>query len=214
MPDGRDLRPRTLPIEDLEEYTGSVFPSAATVREIDCEVVNNRIYFFFSRGTYLVDLKSYVGGLPGLLGDVRTGKFIYTDDTSNRPDPPETPLSLNNRRFSYVIYKLSSKNWQFCRDHPPVSIGELGKAAGVYFNARRIDENGKEERVDIDRRLPVTDNCMVAHFIADGFKATGFTGSYTHALNLHVDLIYEERERAYIPLVIDPDVRNPGGSGS
>lgn len=207
-----DKRILTIPVVELDEYpSGQDRPTLATVREIDADV-DGDISFFFSRGTFNVNLDAYTGGLSGLLEDVRTGHFKYTDDTYDRPQPPMTPLSLNNRRLSYVVYKLRSRNWQFAKNHPPFSIGKKGKDAQVYFEARRVDKYGNVERVR--KRKPVKDDCMVAYFIADGFKAAGFTGQYIHALNIHVDLVFGSRPRGYTPLIIDPDVRHPGGSGA
>lgn len=207
-----DTRILTIPVLELDEYpAGQGRPVLATVREIDADV-DGDISFFFSRGTFNVDLATYTGGLPGLLEDVRTERFKYMDDTYERPKPPMTPLSLNNPHLSYVVYKLRSRNWQFAKNRPPFSIGKKGKDAKVYFEARRIDKNGKVERVE--RKRPVKDDCMVAYFIADGYKAAGFTGQYIHALNIHVDLVFGKRPRGYTPLIIDPDVRHPGGSGA
>lgn len=203
---------RQLPLFELDENPDT-YPQIATVRELDAEVVGRRISFFFSRGTYFVDLTRYAGGLDGLLRDIREGDFDYSDNTSNRPDPPESPLSLNNQNLSYVVYKLSDKNWQFCRNHPPFSIGEEVKDLKIYFEARKFTPWGTKERVDIEHQIPVTDDCKVAYFIANGWKAMEPIGEYIHAINIHVDLVYEEGSIAYVPLVIDPDVRHPGGSG-
>jgi len=207
-----DRRMRTVPFEELGPFpAGQNRPVIATVREIDAEV-DGDISFFFSRGTFAVDLRTYGGGLPGLVEDVRAGTFQYVDNLSSRPQPPMTPLSLNNQRLSYVIYKLRSRNWQFARKHPPFSIGKKGKDANAYFEAMRVDRHGVAEPVDPLKAAK--DGSMVAYFIADGAKATGFTGRYVHALNVHVDLLFGSGGRGYMPLVIDPDVRHPGGSGA
>lgn len=207
-----DTRILTLPPNELDEKPPTR-PTIAKVMEIDAEVVSNRISFFFSRGTFLVDIAQYKNGLDGLLRDVREDNFTYDGDTSNWPDPPETPLSLKNELLTYVIYKLTPKNWQFAHDYPPFTIGKEGKDAKCYFEARRFDKLGNKDRITIKDRKPVADDCTVAYFIADGRKAKGFTGRYVHALNIHVELVYDERVRARVPIIIDPDIRYPGGSG-
>lgn len=212
MTESVDVKILTLPLYELGEYSGAP-PTSATVREIDAEITNNRISFFFSRATFYVDLTTYAGGLDGLLRDVRDNKFYYGDDTSNWPDPPQTPLSLKNEFLTYVVYKLSSKNWQFAHDYPPFTIGAEGKDAACYFEARRFDRHGNKDKVHIEHRVPSAEDCVVAYFIADGWKAKGIKGRYIHALNVHIELIYDGRERARIPIIVDPDVRYPGGSG-
>lgn len=194
------------------------YPTIATVREIDVEATHNWVSFFFSRGTYFVDLTTYPGGFDGLLRDVQSGAFRYEDDMSNRPDPPATPLSLNNQTLTYVVYKLADKNWQFCRNHPPFSMGPKLENSKLYCEARRVTRFGVKERVvqnPVTKEWsPVTDDCTVAYFIADGFAALGTTGIYTHAINIHVDFVFRAAETSYTPIIIDPDVRHPGGSGA
>lgn len=205
-----------LPVEELDEGPAQN-PMIATVREIDVEASSGWVSFFFSRATYFVDLTTYPGGLDGLLRDVQSGNFIYEDNSPNRPDPPETPLSLNNQALTYVVYKLSDKNWQFCRNHPPFTVGPKLKNKDIYFEARRVTPWGAKERIVWDpgteKWAPVTDECTVAYFIADGWKAKGIIGTYVHAINIHVDLVFKGTSTAYTPLIIDPDVRHPGGSG-
>jgi hypothetical protein len=55
---------------------------------------------------------------------------------------------------------------------------------------------------------------MVAYFLSDGQKAKGSKTSYIHPINIHVDLVYEGLATDYMPLIIDPDIRHPGGSGA
>ena len=207
-----------LPTVPMDEGPNQ-YPTIATVREIDIEATADWVSFFFSRGTYFVDLTTYSGGFDGLLRDLRNDAFIFEDDTfNNRPDPPATPLSLNNQGPSYVVYKLADKNWQFCRNHPPFSIGPKLQNSKLYCEARRIAPWGAKERIVQDpvteEWSPVTDRSMIAYFIADGFAALGTTGIYTHAINIHVDLVFRAATPAYTPLIIDPDVRHPGGSGA
>lgn len=215
MADLVDLRVLTLPLYEMSEMT-HLSPTRATVREIDVDVSNNEISIFFSRASFNVDINSYPNGLMGLLRDIRDDTFTYVDDpypTNHDPlDPPSTQLSLQNEHVAYVIYKLSSKNWQFAHDYPPFTIGEDARDADIYFKARRFDPAGTSHRVDMGARVPKVENCSVAYFMADGEKAKGFTGLYVHALNIHVEIISGAR-RARTPIIIDPDVRYPGGSG-
>lgn len=205
------------PFGDLEEFPNEPLPTHATVREINARVVDNEISFFFSRANYEVDLGIYDGGFAGLLRDLRTGEGSFPDFNGIRPQPPIPPLSLKNRDLRYVVYVLQlDKNWQFSRDHAPFSTEEgmtnpIG-ARRCHYGARRVDPNGNQERVIPG--MPAKDNCMVAYFVSNGAKAaSGTTGRYTHPLNIHVDLLFGAQDKGRIPLIIDPDIRFPGGSG-
>ena len=204
-----------LPVVEMDEKHNH-HPTVATIREIDAEAGGKWFSFFFSKANYFVDLTSYPGGFDRLLRDVHDPNFNFPDDT-NRPDPPLTPLSLNNQGLTYIVYRLSDKNWQFCRNHPPFSMGPKLQGKEIYCEARRVTPWGTGERV-VEVRPgewePVRDECSVAYFIADGWKAQGITGIYTHAINIHVDLVFPGQTPAYTPLIIDPDVRHPGGSGA
>jgi len=208
-----DRRIVTIPFDELDEYPSQTpRPQLATVREIDCKITGREISFFFSKAKYYIEIPNYPGRLKGLLKDIAQGNIRLPDKDGLNPPPPASPLSLKNKEVCYVIYRLNlRKNWQFAHDYPPFSIGPQGKAAECHFEARRVDSQGRRQRV-VDR-APKKDNCKVAYFISNGFTATGFTGQYVHALNLHVELLFGSGA-VRVPLIIDPDVRYPGGSGS
>ncbi len=59
-----------------------------------------------------------------------------------------------------------------------------------------------------DEDAALRDRCKIAFLAAKGKAAT-----YDHAINLHVDLVFDRVKPRLMPLMIDPDVRYPGGSG-
>jgi len=184
----------------------------ATVREIDARIVDGEISFFYTAANYEVDVRQFAGGLDELLLEVLSGSLPMPDIQNLKPRPPISPLALQSKKLAYVILKLAaSKNWQFSHDHPPFSIGLEDDGGKFNFEARRVDPLGKAER--IQNKLPAKDGCMVAYFISDGASARTAKDPYAHSLNVHVDLMFGAMQKARLPLIIDPDVRYPGGSG-
>lgn len=214
MVDEINLGPRVIPFYEFdEELDGEPppTPTRATVREIDADVVDGEIQYFFSAGNYDIDLTTFPGGLNGLIASLQTTGASLPDTNNLRPPPPATPLSLSNRELTYVIYRLSLiKNWQFASNFPPFTIGKAGKESKCHFRARRVDRQGVKDRI-VDG-LPEKSGCKIAYFISHGAKAY-VNGDYIHDINIHVELLYGGNS-VRMPLVIDPDIRFPGGSGA
>ncbi len=155
--------------------------------------------------------------LPVILVSVAKGESTYLRKIKTRKER----MSLNVKEISVIIFRLSDDiDWQFSYDRSPISLSEESMKTTTYDqdgspkefffgNAHRILENGT---VDLD---PKTDNCNVACLICDGAGLTRPSGSYKLSINLHVDLLDRDRGGNIIgrlPIVIDPDVKNPGGS--
>ncbi|HEV2818528.1 MAG TPA: nucleotide synthetase [Allosphingosinicella sp.] len=189
-----------------EEYTRR--PTEATVREIDFEISEDgkELDFFFSRADFSVPISV---DLNTLLRDIRDNAFGYGNNAQKEPrDPFESRLSLGNKKYVYVIYRLSdNKRWQFCRDFAPITLGKKAADSGRYFEARRFDKDGVARK--IKDGTPAKDESIVAYFIADNENSGNYNG---HSINLHVDLLYQGTRRR-LPITIDPDIRYPGGSG-
>jgi hypothetical protein len=131
-----------------------------------------------------------------------------------------------NDRTSYIIYKLSDRNWQFVRVGRPITVGAKGMNKKAYFNGVRVFKGAadKDSGTDFNANPPQPrDGSKIAYFIADATEAgkNEPNNHYDHAINLHVDLIFEAKPplpttpptpRYFMPLVIDPDIRYPGGS--
>jgi hypothetical protein len=114
-----------------------------------------------------------------------------------------------------VIIRLAQgKIWQFCSDQPPFTLGTKAFKADVYREARRFD-NGVPERIyqqpaNSGEFKPVADGSRVAYFIADNRASGNFVN---HGFNIHVELTFRG-SHVRLPIVIDPDIRWPGGSGA
>jgi len=211
------LKIETLPYYQIPPHTGKR-PSWAIVREIDFEVRHNELWFYFSKGSKNIQVGNEAA-FGKLIDRILDDGLDWLD--VGTPEPPyASPLSLQNKRFSYIVYVLSSRNWQFGRHGLPITAGKNAQPTVpnptpdqfFYTDAYRVGESFTDKDMGTpfeQEGAEPKDNCKIAYVIAKGDKAGAV---YSHALNLHVDLIYEGKKRRFIPLMIDPDVRYPGGS--
>jgi hypothetical protein len=188
-----------------------VYPNIATIREIDIQSSDGRLDAKFVGANYEVDLDE-AGGLSQVLTRLATGRptpFPMPDSLVQKRKF-KTPLSLQNKVHSYIIIRLTGRNWQFSYDKAPFSVGIDGAKSEAYWQARKVDGQGR-----IVAPGTPTKDCRLAFFVSDGVKALGRLRRYSHGFNLHLDLKYKnsENEDSFMPIVIDPDVRYPGGSG-
>lgn len=215
-----DVARDALPSVELREYQSpnDPRPTYATVREIDFELDVNKgeLSFFYSRADFRTPVNNHVTDLLPLLTRIRDSNFGWDDDDQKEPKVPySSRLSLRNNQWRYIILKLSrSKNWQFCRDHPPFTLSKKAFNADLYREARRFEVDGTTSRVYQNPAgsgtfVPVRDGSFVAYFVADNRTSGNFED---HGFNIHVDLLYQGTQLR-LPIVIDPDVRYPGGSG-
>lgn len=198
-----------LKMPDLVERVPPTAPMLATIRELELDSSGALIDTRYSASNHEVDLGD-VGGLATLLVRLQNDDLDLDDDPVQKT-PHKSPLSVKNFKYSYLIFKLTGKNWQFSRDKDPFSIGLPGLKKKLYFQARRVDDQGATVSPG-----DVKDDCKIAYFISDGAKATsGTPRRYSDDFNFHLDLIYYDSAgaRQHMPIVIDPDVRYPGGSG-
>ncbi|HMG47809.1 MAG TPA: nucleotide synthetase [Allosphingosinicella sp.] len=190
-------------------------PTVATVRELEIDGGADRIDARYSGANYDVDLANF-GGLANVLLLLHNDGLDLTEDGAPK-GKYKTPLSLKNRKYCYVIFKLKSKknnkkkNWQFSGEQQPFSIIIDEWDKGKYYEARKV-YNGIEQAKDAK-----INGCMIAYFISDGAKAVDVApnGEYSHGFNFNLDLIYKDSDQkdSYMPIIVDPDIRFPGGSG-
>lgn len=186
-------------------------PKIATIHELDIVTDGRKYEFKFTHHFYNLDLRSYAGGLSKLLKDLHDGNFSW-GITGGEPHiewPCSSFLSVGNLEYQYIIYVLNSnRNWQFRHLKAPITISKLAKAKGAYFESRKADIAG-----NVFTSEKKKDGCRVAYFIADADAAFGQEREYVDRINLHVDMICDVYgKRCFMPIIIDPDVRYPGGS--
>lgn len=188
-------------------------PVVAMVRKVNFSTRGKRILVGFSKAIKSVDVSS-PEKLKKLFEEVGSGKFKFKGGISPKPKKPfRCPLSLNNQEYCYVIYMLSNKNWQFASKYYPITIeSKAYNKIGAYAEAARISPDGTIVN-DMDEK----NDCRAAYFIANAQAAyeSRTNQTYEHRINLHVDLKFEDDDGKplLMPVIIDPDVRHPGGSG-
>lgn len=184
-------------------------PTVATIREISLGTDRNRVNFKYTQAAYTVDL-NMVGGINVVLASLANGAFAMSDDPLPKP-PYNSQLSLNNDRYIFIILKIANDNLQFSHDKDPFSLSLEAFYPQVYYKPRRVDGQGATVEPGLVRH-----GCKIAYLIADGPAARGATpGPYIDPFNLHLDLLDKDSngQDSVIPVIVDPDVRYPGGSG-
>lgn len=183
-------------------------PTIATIRELDLVADANMIEAKFSAANYEVDVASY-GGIGEVVRRLHNNR-IPLNQPGTVKRPYDSKLSLQNKKYCYVIFKLKAKNWQFAHDSDPFTLGFQSIDPEVYYAPRKANERGEIQ----DRGKEVMGS-RIALFIADGARAYEDVDSYIDPFNYHLELIdtNSNGQPSLVPIVIDPDVRYPGGSG-
>lgn len=185
------------------------------VRRIDLKIAGSDLRIFFSKSRR-INLNDYDDDFTTILTKLCRNTFRFNSRPPKLERPYDSDLSLNNDSLSLIVYQLSSKNFQFGSRGWPITVADKGYGKKAYFDAKRVFfRQGKIYSDNGDSGDPVIDGCKVAFFIADHMKAnTEFTGNYSDAINFHIEFYYDDddKNRRYIPIIIDPDIRYPGGS--
>lgn len=145
-----------------------------------------------------------VAALDQILDELRQGSYQPDDavDTFNRPLDVCCPGTT-----VFVFHLSNQRKWQFTRGLKAITLGFTDEVQGDnYYSLRHVvdDSIGTADP-------PPNGNCRIAYFTAR--KASE---KFAHPFNINVELIYKTdiEGRNTLPIVIDPDVRFPGGSGS
>lgn len=147
----------------------------------------------------------------------------YVSDPDSRP--PVTPferqypdhacfkandMSLRLGEAHYLVYHLDdSLSWRFSRDFEPFTKDASIADDEIFAAPRLINVTGE--------MLPTgkfATDCRFAAFIFT--PPANAPAEYVFRFNLHIELLddpTDPNKGAYIPLIIDPDVRWPGGKG-
>ncbi|HEY0412731.1 MAG TPA: nucleotide synthetase [Allosphingosinicella sp.] len=117
----------------------------------------------------------------------------------------ETPLDLSlTGAPAFLVFKLDTRlNWRFSRTEPAITHKQAAHAA-FYGGLMHVDRLGNVSAAPVD-------DCRVAFLVA-----RPPAGPYRHGFNFNVELIQKphvgDSEPRVLPIMIDPDIRFPGGS--
>jgi hypothetical protein len=180
-----------------------VEPDRYIVREISFLMDSDGLQFLYKdsrpaqpllEGTIDPIIPRFTASIPATIG--LTGAGLET---------AETPLDLGvTGGPTYLIFKLDPRlNWRFSRTERAISH-KKGEHAQYYGGLRHVAEDGSASEEPID-------NCRLVYLVA-----APPAGEYRHGFNFNVELIqkphFGEDEPRILPIMIDPDIRFPGGS--
>ncbi|MFN3945956.1 MAG: nucleotide synthetase, partial [Allosphingosinicella sp.] len=131
-------------------------------------------------------------------------------------------LSVDNKENIYIVFRLDPKwNWRFSRDVPAFSLFEdkcRPNDEEYYGSPVALTKSGEIFTPPSgDKPLGEDEVSRIAYFTALGKKAYHDPARKgPDRFNIHVNLVEDPGDDGldkYIPLIIDPDVGHPGGSG-
>jgi hypothetical protein len=184
----------------------AVVPERVIIREISFLMDSDGLQFLYRDAAMASRLPG--ANIDTVIEHLATGKPLPLVDMGDGAAGSDgTPLDLGvTGEPTYIVFKLDPRlNWRFS-DNDPV-ISHKNEDDSVYYcGLRHVRPNGSSS----DR--PVAD-CMIVFLVAEPPS-----GEYKHGFNFHVDLIQKPRldhtQERILPLIIDPDIRFPGGSGT
>lgn len=201
---------------DVPDEDRSLRVNKAIIHELDIveNAQNNRHYdikFIHHQYNVTVDSNNTISDIIKSLHD---GSYPW-GLTGGEPAlqwPYSNHLSVGNdvKELTYIIYLLSwERNWQFRHVKSPITLSNTAKAKKAYFNSTKGDKRGNEIYLPAVK----ADECRVAYIVANADKAFGDDREYIDRINLHVDMVSDIKgKKHYMPIIIDPDIRYPGGS--
>lgn len=128
--------------------------------------------------------------------------------TEAQCDVEVEPLSLNCAVPSNIVFTLSNKdNFEFAKDADPIQF-KADADKSRYANFCRVAPDGTS--YPFDKPYGSTEPCKMVTF-----EAVAPTDKYIDRFNFVVDVIHENHpgKKSPLRLIIDPEIRNPGGSG-
>lgn len=156
---------------------------------------------------YVPDFKEY----RAYLSNFRNSSFKHQSNLGRHPANTGGPLSINAEESTLVIMTLPENgNLQFNSLGAPFSapssvVGRFGATGkikadgGIVFSSVIFPP--------ANTSVTFEDDCKAAFFVVDAAPKEGFR------FNIHLDITRDLDGQKYrIPIIVDPDVRHPGGS--
>jgi hypothetical protein len=119
-------------------------------------------------------------------------------------------MSLRLSEPYHLVYHLDdSLSWRFSRDFSPITQDAELAGKEIFSDPRLINKEGKLLKAGVFEA-----DCRFAALIFT--PPADLPREYVYRFNLHVELLDDPKDPnkgAYIPIILDPDVRWPGGNG-
>jgi hypothetical protein len=189
-------------------YEGPV-PDWVIVRDVGMVAGGGLLDFFYTTPRPRGPLPP--GGIQEVIDDLIEGEaaagaaLAAGEGVSAAAGETENPLDLNIDRPAFVVFRLSpSWRWGFDRNQPGVTT-KVAAHAQPHGALRHVGMDGVPHDVPGPGR-------RIVYFIANPPA-----GVYFQGFNLEVELEQSDGPLGLtriMPISIDPDIRNPGGSQS
>jgi len=211
----------TVPPEDWPE--GKPLPNKIIFREISLKMsrtdpVSIRFEYFKSgrldvRNGFS-DVQSFESHLLPYLDDRDVPNRTWTRHNRDGHSIRNTHMSLKCGEPTIVVFKLRKiYDWQFRNNGSAITVPET-YVGGPIFHSRTIRANGTIIDPD-DLTGGEHNDCRYCYFVVEGSD----TKEYAVPFNIHLELPISESTDGgreifdyLLPIVVDPDVRWPGGS--
>lgn len=183
-----------------------VVPDRVIIREISFLMDSEGLQFLYRDASPASPLPG--SNIDTVIDHLATGRPLPILDMGDAAAGFDgTPLDLGvTGEPTYIVFKLDPRlNWRFS-DRDAAISHKNADDAGYYGGLRHVRPNGTHSE------RPVAD-CRIVFLVA-----MPPSGEYKHGFNFHVDLIQkphlDHTKERILPLIIDPDIRFPGGSGT
>lgn len=143
-----------------------------------------------------------------------------TDERVNTPGPrgrKPTGMSFLGKRNCFILLRFDPRsNLRFTMDYAAISR-DADLSDGIFTHGHRVHRNGQifgEPKTGDISTHSFADGCNAAVFAYHHDRVSNLP-EFEGRLNLHLDVLEDpsDPDSPYIPIIIDPDVRFPGGNG-
>lgn len=191
--------------EIQEPDANTVPPQRVVVREIDMAPPGSLYPFVLHRP----DRSHPIDDLAEIIESIREDRYQRKYPVNQYYRPLDMKLSVPT---CFVFFLSSRWNWRFSSKSKGALLGDIeADLRKNYTKLRHVldDNEGSPDRHPHDKF------CKIIYFNANP-PATPVP-DFNHPFDLMVEFVYPDgdgpNKQNTIPIVIDPDIRHPGGSG-
>lgn len=197
------------PQYEIQDNAGLI-PQHIVVRQIDMAPAGSDYPFVFKSPDRRYQYTP--NNLQNIVAQLLDGTYRPNGMVNQYYRPLDVKLSATT---CFVFHLVDSWPWRFSSKQDGATIGEsLSSVQQRYANLRHfIDVNGSPTHYPHDQF------CRTICFTADPeLDAMSNVIPFQHLFNLVVEFVYPDGDAPnvenVIPVIIDPDIRYPGGSGT
>ena len=192
-------------------------PKLARIYEIAFSNSADKLEFYYSsfHEFSVTNESEFLSEMARLIQSGRAyGNPLPPRDNDSLGNPIGTKLSVKWPKSSdvgYLVIRLPEKsNIQFNANYLPLTMDHANIVNEQFVESGKFDSKGN--RFSPRRKL---ENCKYAFFTVNGPNLPDDgAAEFIRRFNIHVELLesYGGKVINRIPIIIDPDVRNPGGN--